>query len=106
MKGLFEELGIDTEPLEQELNDCCDKKDACAEILQKYFSQIDEIMIPCTFSYDKADDLFKDLEKCLPNHKSFVGNNELKIRKGLEKLLSEGNVKVLHDEGFWRLQIM
>lgn len=101
----LEELGIDTEALERELSDCCEKKDACTAILQKYFTQIDEIVIPCTFTYDKVDDLLKDLEKCLPNHKSFLENSESKIRQGLEKLLSEGSVKVLHDEGFWRLKM-
>ena len=100
----LEELDVDTEALEQELADCYDKKEVCTEILQKYFLQIDEIIIPCTFTYDKVEDLLKDLEKCIPNHKAFLENNESKIRKGLEKLLSAGSVKVFHDEGFWRLK--
>lgn len=100
----LEKLDVDTEALEQELADCYDKKEVCTEILQKYFLQIDEIIIPCTFTYDKVEDLLKDLEKCIPNHKAFLENNESKIRKGLEKLLSAGSVKVFHDEGFWRLK--
>lgn len=100
----FEELCINSEALEQELAACYEEKEACIEILKKYFAEIGEIVIPCTFTYDKVDDLLMDLEKCLPNHKSFLENNESKIRKGLEKLLSEGSVKVLHDEGFWRLK--
>lgn len=100
----FEESGLDTEALEKEISECYEKKDACKAILQKYFSKIDEVVIPSTFTYDQVDDLLKDLEKCLKNHKAFLESNELKIRKGLEKLLSAGSVKVLHDEGFWRLK--
>ena len=47
-------------------------------MLQKYFSKIDEVVIPCTFTYDQVDDLLKDLEKCLTKHKSFFENNESK----------------------------
>lgn len=99
----FKELGLDTKILEQELAISCEKKENCIDILKKYFGRIEEIVIPCTFTYDKAEDLFKDLEKCLPNNKNYLENNIARIRKALDTMAAERSVKVFHDETFWRL---
>lgn len=101
--GTFKELGLDCKALEEELAGCYSEKAECVEVLKKYFAKTKEIVIPCNFTYEVAEDLCRDLEKCLPNHRSFFENNESKIKKALEKKLAEGIVKIPHDGSFWRL---
>ncbi|MCQ2496517.1 MAG: MerR family transcriptional regulator [Lachnospiraceae bacterium] len=103
--ALFEELGLDSKPLKEELDGLYAEKEAGKELLAKYFNRIDEIVIPCNFTYDKAEDLCKDLSSCLPGHKSFYENNLGKISRCLEKKLEEGAVKIPHDGSFWRLGV-
>lgn len=99
----FKELSLDPKALEEELSDCFMEKAECVKVLEKYFEEKTEIVIPCNFSYESADELCRDLEKCLPNHRSFFESNESKIKKCLEKKLNEGTVKIPHDGSFWRL---
>lgn len=100
----FKELGIDSKVLEEELAGCYEKKKACVEVLNRYFGNLQEIVIPCNFTYNDVDDLCKDLEKCLPNHPGYFESNLTKIRAKLELKLLEGSVKVPHDGSFWRLR--
>ncbi len=99
----FKELGLDSKALEEELAGGYEEKRRCRDVLEKYFSHIDEVTVPCIFTYENADDLCKDLEKSLPGHRSFFESNESKIRKAFERKLSDGAVKVPHDGSFWRL---
>lgn len=99
----FRELSLDSKALEEELSDCFMEKAECVKVLEKYFEEKTEIVISCNFSYESADELCRDLEKCLPNHRSFFESNESKIKKCLEKKLNEGTVKIPHDGSFWRL---
>lgn len=103
--NLFEELELDASSLEEELAAFYEEKERSRKVLMKYFNRIDEAVIPCNFTFDSIDDICKDLEKCLPNHKMYFENNCEKIRKRIEAKLSGGSVVIPHDGTFWRLSL-
>lgn len=100
---LFDELGLDSKPLREELESFYGKREAAKNILAKYFSVINEAIIPCKFTYESSDDLCKDLEGCIPEHKNFLDKNLSTIKRALDKKLAEGAIKIPHDETFYRL---
>lgn len=99
----FEEFGMDTAPLKDELSGDEKVKAECLEVLKKHFKNIDEVIIPCMFTYDSAEDVLKDLAPCLSHHVSFMENNRSKILKCIEEKLKEGEMKIPHNGSFWRL---
>ena len=103
--NFFEELELDASSLEEELAAFYEEKDRSRKVLMKYFNRIDEAVIPCNFTFDSVDDIYKDLEKCLPNHKMYFENNCEKIKKRIEAKLSGGSVVIPHDGTFWRLSL-
>lgn len=101
----LQNLGIDTKAVKAELDEERTEKEECRNVLEKYFEKVEEIIVPCKFSYDKAEDMFVDLEKCFLKDKSFAESNKELICERLEGLLEKGTVKVPHDETFWRLGV-
>lgn len=99
----FQDCGLNSAALEEELEGCYEEKAAAEEVLAKYFEKRKEIIIPCNFSYETVDDLCSDLVQCLPGHQSFYESNLSKIKKALEKKVEAGTVKIPHDGSFWRL---
>ena len=101
--GFFEEYGIDSEPLMEELAEYAEEKVRCFQILKKYFVKIDEVVLPSPFTYDNKDDVLKDLTPCLKHHISFLERNKAKILECIEAKLQAGEMRIPHDGAFWRL---
>ena len=99
----FEEFGIDSEPLIEELAEYAEEKVRCFQILKKYFMKIDEVVLPSPFTYDNEDDVLKDLTPCLKHHISFLERNKAKILECIEAKLQAGEMRIPHDGAFWRL---
>lgn len=99
----FEEFGIDSEPLIEELAEYAEEKVRCFQILKKYFMKIDEVVLPSPFTYDNKDDVLKDLTPCLKHHISFLERNKAKILECIEAKLQAGEMRISHDGAFWRL---
>ena len=100
---LFNELGLDVSTLKDELNKSYEEREKCKEVLAKYFDKVDTKLIPCIFTYSSVDDLVIDLSGLMPDRKDYLDKNMDKIKSALDKKLMEGDVKVPHDECFWRL---
>lgn len=100
---LFNELGLDASTLKDELNKSYEEREKCKEVLAKYFDKVDTKLIPCIFTYSSVDDLVIDLSGLMPDRKDYLDKNMDKIKSALDKKLMEGDVKVPHDECFWRL---
>lgn len=100
----FEEFGINSNPLKEELKTYEMEKTKAIEILKRYFKVVDEVVLPSTFSFDNAEDVLKDLAPCLKSHANFLEANKSQISKCIEKKLSEGIMKISHDSAFWRLR--
>ena len=99
----FEEFGIDSEPLIEELGEYAEEKVRCFQILKKYFMKVDEVVLPSPFTYDNKDDVLKDLTPCLKHHINFLERNKSKILECIEAKLQAGEMKIPHDGAFWRL---
>lgn len=102
--AVFEEYQIDVNPLQEELEEDKKTQEKCLEILQKYFGDIQQVTLPSPFTYDKVEDMWKDLTPCLKHHENFLSNNKEKILACMKAKLQEGEVKIPHDGSFWRLR--
>lgn len=100
---VFEDIGIDTKALKDELQIRHKKNEACMAILEKYFNSIEEIVLPSPFTYNNVDEICRDLAMCIPNEKRIVEENKAKLEKYFENKLQHG-VVIPHDGGFWRLK--
>jgi len=101
---VFESLGIDLNVLNKALAVYEDKEKECKAVLNKYFSSVEEIVLPSPFSFESVDEILEDLLHCIPGQDAFINANRKTLSAYFEKKLEAGDVLIPHDGGFWRLK--
>ena len=101
----LEESGLDASALREQLDSLYKKRDAGRSVLLKYFKTVNAVNVPCQLTYETVEELFIDLEKCVPEQRRYLDKNQEKIKRMLELKLASGVVKVPHDATFWRLSL-
>ncbi|MDO5156271.1 MAG: MerR family transcriptional regulator [Eubacteriales bacterium] len=98
------EAGVNVSVLEKEFDRKLATAKECKCMLEKYFSSVEEEIINCSFTYNNADDILKDLSKCFSGNDTFVKDNFKKLEAYFAKEFESGDITIIHDERFWRIQ--
>lgn len=101
---VFNEIGINSALLDKGLAAYEAKEKECKAVLGKYFTSIDEVVLPSPFSFESVDEILQDLLQCIPGQDAFVNANRKQISDYFTKKLEDGAVYIPHDGGFWRLK--
>ncbi len=101
---VFDKLGINCSLLTKGLAVYEKEEAACKAVLCKYFTSIEEIVLPSPFTFESIDDIMQDLLRCIPGQEMFVNANLDKFAAYFEEQLKLGDVLIPHDGGFWKLK--
>ena len=99
----FEAMGLNAYVLDRQKDRFDELHAQCKDVLQRYFSRIDERTLDSPFTFDDPEDIVKDLEKLLEGEEQFIEKNKKTIVQYFDGVLKNGNVVIPHDGWFWKL---
>jgi len=99
----FEAMGLNAYVLDRQKDHFDEHHAQCKDVLQRYFSHIDECTLDSPFTFDDPEDIVKDLEKLLEGEEQFIEKNKKTIVQYFDGVLKNGNVVIPHDGWFWKL---
>lgn len=101
-KSVLTGLGLESGFVDAKIAAQSAEREEMLGLLQKYFSKTEAVMVPCKFTFAKAEELFEKLVKKYPDGEKVIRKNEKKILEYWESCIAEqGKVDVDTNSEFW-----
>lgn len=101
--NVFAEVGIPEDALCKKLDERINVKNECREVLEKYFSSIEEVVVPCSFTFNRIEDIMEDLNRLLSGNEALIKTYIGKLEHYFEEKLQAGDIVIPHDESFFKI---
>ena len=101
-KGLFDEIGVKADFIDQKIEEDGKERDAYVEMLKKYFSDLKLVTLPTKWHYTDSKEIVDKMIKFYPDQEKLILAYEKKIRAVLDKAIKkDGEVVIETSSEFW-----
>ncbi len=102
LKNIFTDLGLESDFLDELTSQEILRREEMISTLNKYFCNVESVLLPNKWHYYKADDLFEKLLKVYPNHEKILRKYEVALKQHfIAKIEDDGEIVVTIKSQFW-----
>lgn len=102
VKEVFEELGLESNFVEILTAQEVTRRDELNATLNKYFGKVKSVLLPNSWHYTEADDLFEKLLKVYPQQEKNLKKSEKILKQYFaDRIEAEGEIVVTLQSQFW-----
>lgn len=101
-KDTIKSMGLNPSFAVDKYNESKEQGDSFKSILGKYFSKIEEVVLPAPFRYDSSEDLFVRVINRFPKAKDYLEANKAAFTAYFDKQIQENGEVIIDGSGlFW-----
>ena len=102
LKNILDELGCEGCFIEDLTNQEITQRDELIALLSKYFGKVESVLLPNSWHYNDAEDLFSKILSIYPLHEKLLRKVEKELKEFFaEKIAKEGEIVVEIRSQFW-----